>query len=67
MVSRISRSLNVAVVAAIFVSLGIAQQPQQARAVVDRYCVACHNNQAKQGGLALDIISSTNVSENTEI
>ena len=31
-----------------------AAGPDQARAMVTTYCVGCHNNRAKVGGLALD-------------
>jgi Protein of unknown function (DUF1592)/Protein of unknown function (DUF1588)/Protein of unknown function (DUF1585)/Protein of unknown function (DUF1587)/Protein of unknown function (DUF1595) len=48
---------------------GSAQQlsttPQ--RAVIDKYCVSCHNDKVKTAGLALNTISAENVNENTEV
>src|SRR5262245_51161947 len=31
------------------------------RALVDRYCVTCHNTKLKTGGLALDSVDAANV------
>jgi len=36
------------------------------RAVVNQYCVACHNNRMKTAGLALDTISAENVNQHPE-
>ena len=38
-----------------------------ARALVDQYCIGCHNEQTLTGGLALDAVDISNVAENTEI
>src|ERR1700734_579774 len=37
---------------ALICSVGNAQQPQ--RALLDRYCVTCHNQKMQTGGLTLD-------------
>ena len=37
------------------------------RALVNRYCVTCHNQRAKAGGLALDDLDVANVGEHPEI
>src|SRR5260370_6099864 len=36
------------------------------RAVVNQYCLGCHNNKVKAAGLALDAISAENVSQHPE-
>lgn len=54
---------------------GSAPQPQSAtppplnpapRAVFDQYCVTCHNQRTKVGGLALDTLDVTEVGEHAE-
>ena len=46
-------------------------QPGQAqatsRAVLDRYCVTCHNQTIRTGGLALDTLDITNPTTNTDV
>jgi mono/diheme cytochrome c family protein len=37
------------------------------RALIDTYCVGCHNERAKVGGLALDTVDLTNAGEHAEI
>src|SRR5258708_31109893 len=37
------------------------------RAVIDQYCVSCHNDKVKAAGLSLNTIGVDNVNENTEI
>ena len=37
------------------------------RNFVNRHCVACHNDRARTGGLALDTLDVENVSENPEV
>jgi mono/diheme cytochrome c family protein len=39
----------------------------QPRAVLDTYCITCHNQRLKTAGLALDTLNVTDVGENTEI
>ena len=44
-----------------------AQSPAAAhQATVQRYCVSCHNQRLKTGGLALDTLDITNVRSNAE-
>jgi hypothetical protein len=44
-----------------------AQNVDEHRAVVQRYCVSCHNERAKTGGLSLEKLDFANVSANAEI
>src|SRR5215510_8268772 len=44
-------------------SAAIAQQ----KALVDQYCVTCHNQKTKTAGLALDTLDLTKVSEHADI
>ena len=37
------------------------------RAVVDKYCIRCHNQRSRTGGLALDQLDATNPSTHAEI
>src|SRR5437867_1930939 len=37
------------------------------RAVLDKYCVTCHNQKLRTGGLALDILDAANPSANAEM
>src|ERR1022692_701344 len=37
------------------------------RALLDRYCVTCHNQRAKTAGLMLDKADLSNIASNTEI
>src|SRR5712691_3182430 len=37
------------------------------RAVVDRYCVSCHNDSLKRGGLALDTVVTHEVGQNPDV
>ena len=37
------------------------------RAMLDQYCVGCHNDQAKQGGLSLEKLDMTQVGRNAEL
>ena len=39
------------------------QPPQTPRAVLDRYCVACHNSRVKTAGLALDKVDLAQTAE----
>ena len=40
---------------------GSSPSPGSQRALVDRYCVTCHNQRLKTGGLALDTVDLANV------
>src|SRR5229473_8384 len=72
----ISRQLTVLLIAGGFAALS-AQQPPPAgerpptaspqRALVNQYCVACHNAKLKTGGLALDTVNPENTSQNSEV
>src|ERR1700680_4374260 len=72
----ISRQLTVLLIAGGFAALSAQQQqpkdertpaasPQ--RALVNQYCVACHNAKLKTGGLALDTVNPENTSQNSEV
>ena len=37
------------------------------RAVLERYCFACHNERARTGGLALDVLDMADVEEDTRV
>src|SRR3989442_15034184 len=37
------------------------------RDVINRYCVSCHNDRLKKGGLALDIVAASEVGHNPEV
>src|SRR5437867_556488 len=41
--------------------------PAAHRDVVNRYCVSCHNDRVKRGGLALDAVAAREVSDNPEV
>ena len=43
-----------------------APAPAQARAVLDRYCVTCHNDRLRTAGLTLDAMSVEHVGEHAE-
>jgi hypothetical protein len=44
-----------------------AQQTVEPRTVLKTYCISCHNQKTKTGGLALDNVDPTNVAENPEV
>jgi cytochrome c551/c552 len=47
-----------------------AQQPAadgSPKALFDRYCVTCHNQRLKTGGLSLDTVDPANLAEHTDI
>ena len=44
-----------------------AATPTPQRALLDRYCVSCHNERTLTGGLALDVTDITDVSQAPEI
>src|SRR5712664_1509450 len=72
----ISCRLTVLLIAGSFVAFG-AQQQQPAgersptaspqRALINQYCVGCHNDKLKTGGLALDTVNVENVKQNPEV
>jgi mono/diheme cytochrome c family protein len=44
-----------------------ASETLPSRALIDTYCVGCHNQRAKVGGLALDAVDLSNAGEHAEI
>ena len=44
---------GLALLAVSFIGMASAQQPPPARATLDKYCVTCHNDRMKTGGLTL--------------
>ena len=61
--------LSVAGILAVFSATFAFQQPSAAadqRAMLDKYCVTCHNQRLKTGGLALDTVNLDRVAENAE-
>jgi hypothetical protein len=44
-----------------------ASQPADHRALLNRYCVTCHNQRLKTGGLALDTLDVANASANADV
>ena len=46
---------------------GAGADPQQYRAVVDKYCVSCHNGRLKTAGLELDSLSLADVSARGDV
>src|SRR5262245_33303552 len=49
--------------------MGVAatSSPADARAIVNRYCVTCHNSRAKTGGLVLEAMDFDKVAEDGEV
>src|SRR5687767_8005973 len=43
------------------------QSDSSPRALVNQYCVGCHNERSKVGGLALDSLDIEKVAENAEV
>src|SRR5262245_49167813 len=43
------------------------QSAESQRALLNRYCVACHNERLKSGGLALDAVSVADVSAHADV
>jgi mono/diheme cytochrome c family protein len=46
---------------------GQTSDPSPERALIDRYCVTCHNDNMRTAGLALDTIDVTNVGDSAEV
>src|SRR5579863_10727285 len=61
MMEEVKIALPASLLAAGFLS---AQTPE--RALVDKYCVTCHNAKTKIGGLALDKLDLANVAPDSE-
>ena len=71
-----SRGMKVAVLAAATACVGIPQQPSSGavaeaaappRALVEKYCIGCHNERLKAGGLPLNNIATQSISQNTAV
>ena len=45
----------------------VRAQAEAPRQVLQQYCFACHNDRAKTGGLALDVLEMSRVGENADI
>ena len=58
------RSSRLLIVAALLAAGGLHAQD---RALVDRYCVTCHNEKAKTAGLALDKLDIARPGEHAEV
>ena len=72
MQQRSRSALIVGTVVALTSAYVLAQQPAVStapspRAVLDRYCVTCHNQRAKTGGLTLDNVDIADVGTHPEI
>jgi hypothetical protein len=48
-------------------SVGAPVPPAAHREVINRYCVSCHNDRLKRGGLALDTVAAHDVGQNPEV
>ena len=55
----------VAIIAVVIAADG--QTPTTQRALIDQYCVTCHNQRLKTGGLSLDQMDLAQVSKNGEV
>lgn len=63
-----SRWIVGSIVAGGVLCLGAPQQaPTPEIPVIKQYCIGCHNQKLKTGGLALDTVSAQNVDQNPEI
>ncbi len=68
--NRIFFSLGFLVASTSFLNAGQASStkaPSIDRSLLDKYCVTCHNEKLKTGGLALDKVDVNNVSANAEV
>jgi hypothetical protein len=61
--SRISKVVFIAILAVGFLP---AQTQSHERALLDKYCVTCHNSKTKIAGLTLDTMDLSNVANNAE-
>src|SRR5215510_9437799 len=50
----------------LLISAGFAFGQNTPRATIDRYCVTCHNDKARTGGLSLQKLDPEHVGQNTE-
>jgi mono/diheme cytochrome c family protein len=67
----ISRGLTVLLITSGFASVSAQPQPVSAassqHALINQYCIACHNGKLKTAGLALDTVNLENVGQNPEV
>jgi mono/diheme cytochrome c family protein len=61
------RALIVAVVLVISTALAATQDAPSPRAVLDQYCITCHNEKLRTAGLALDKLDVMHPNSNAEI
>src|SRR5439155_13612759 len=61
--SRLSRSAMIALTCILFAHKA-GSQPLTTRALVDKYCVTCHSQKLKTGGIALEGLDTARVGEN---
>src|SRR5436189_1993002 len=61
------RALIVAVVLVISTALAATQNALSPRAVLDQYCITCHNEKLRTAGLALDKLDVMHPNSNAEI
>src|SRR5438046_6611964 len=61
------RALIVAVVLVISTALAATQNAPSPRAVLDQYCITCHNEKLRTAGLALDKLDVMHPNSNAEI
>jgi hypothetical protein len=76
--ATVSRGIGVAATSMTLATLGLFAQPaptsgldarmspEQARATLTRYCVGCHNNKLKTGGLTLEELDVARIADHAE-
>jgi Protein of unknown function (DUF1592)/Protein of unknown function (DUF1588)/Protein of unknown function (DUF1585)/Protein of unknown function (DUF1587)/Protein of unknown function (DUF1595) len=71
-----SRALKIAALGMVTACAATSQQPTSGpastsdappRALIDKYCIGCHNERLKVGGLALNNIASQSIGQNTAV
>src|SRR6185436_10834617 len=67
MKGRAARMILVAVGLVLTAAVSCFSQASQYQAVVNQYCVSCHNERTKTAGLMLDKLDFTNVATNADI
>ena len=62
------RVLAFATLAVGLVSIGSTQQPARPQAAfTDQYCVGCHSDSLKTGGLSLEAVNTQDISEHPQV
>ena len=59
--------LTIFIAAGAFAAVGPQQQPGSQKALLEQYCVGCHNNKAKTAGLALDTMDIQRVADHPDV